>query len=145
MVLGPWTVTYTQELIQETGMVPDEKWRFIDKAGHGHFADGKKYPTLRLVREREWCEVHEDMEDVEHFECPHCGETVSPKWIDQSILGRSRLGPISMTITHRSEGITREFHLGDEDARAVLNNPIEEIPKRTANVAPTTTTYEGGW
>ena len=30
--------------------VPDEKWRFVDKAGHGHFWKGKKLPHLQARR-----------------------------------------------------------------------------------------------
>ncbi len=143
-VFGPWTVKYEQEVTEPTGMAPDVHWRFIDDAGHGHFcsADGK-YPTLRLVTEPVWCDEHDEAEDRTHWVCPHCGEIITPREIDQSILGRPILGPISMTIIHADGGMIREYHLGDEDARAVLANPIEEIPRRTANATHVSTTYGG--
>ncbi len=143
MRLGPWDIEYEQEVIQERGMGADERWRFIDAAGHGHFCQDGKWPTLRLVTENLWCEEHGEDEATTHHVCPHCGEIIRPGMIDLSLLGRPRLGPISMTIRHSAQGVTRTFHLGDEDARAVLSNPVDELLRRSANVVPDLIEYTG--
>lgn len=66
--------------------VPDEKWRFIDKAGHGHFWKlfSKKpstIPTCELiVVGTRWVGDEYDAEeiDVKEWQCRTCGETIEP-------------------------------------------------------------------
>lgn len=65
-----------------TTKVPDEKWRFVDKAGHGHFWDGKDLPTLVwVVTGKQWVGDEYDGEeyDVGEWRCKLCDEVVEPK------------------------------------------------------------------
>jgi len=58
---------------------PDERWTYTDHHGHEHhWRDG--WPTLRwVVDEPEY--IDEDGEEYPaegHYECPFCGEDISP-------------------------------------------------------------------
>jgi hypothetical protein len=57
---------------------PDPAWRYTDEHGHEHYWENG-YPTLTRVNEEPyWCEDCNDEHTDSHFECPICGETVSP-------------------------------------------------------------------
>jgi len=63
---------------------PDPRWTYTDHAGHRHAygADGPapdRYPTL-VLRESEpyWCPDCEDEHTDTWFECPLCGEKITP-------------------------------------------------------------------
>ena len=61
--------------------VPDEEWRFVDKAGHGHFWRGKKVPTCKLVvTGTTWIGDEYDGEEVEikEWQCRLCKEIIEP-------------------------------------------------------------------
>ena len=63
-------------------MVPDDKWRYVDKEGHGHFWDGKKVPTLEwIVTGTEWVgdDYGGDEVEIGEHRCRLCGEVVEPK------------------------------------------------------------------
>lgn len=62
--------------------VPDEKWRFVDSNGHGHFWEGDKLPTLEwVVTGKEWVgdEYGGEEYDVGEYRCRLCAEVVEPK------------------------------------------------------------------
>lgn len=144
IALGPWTVEYHQEWEPEEGLVPDEGWRFIDAAGHGHFCKSGKWPTLKLDTSTVYCDEHDDDEEISRLLCPHCGEEVRPSMVDQSLTGRRKPGPIRMRITHRTNSATRVFEVYGDDAKAVLENPVEELPRITAELQPVSITREFG-
>lgn len=61
--------------------VPDEKWTFVDKKGHGHFWKGKKIPTCKYVKVgEEWVgdEYDGEVYDIKEWQCKTCGETIEP-------------------------------------------------------------------
>ena len=67
--------------------VPDEKWRFVDAAGHGHFwetGEEKTFwlPTLEwVVTGTEWVGEGSDAEEIKvgEYRCKTCGEVIEPK------------------------------------------------------------------
>ncbi|MGX1632739.1 hypothetical protein ACWGUL_01575 [Streptomyces albidoflavus] len=70
---------------------PDPRWTYTDHAGHHHAygADGPaavRYPSL-ILRESEpyWCSDCDDEHTDEWFECPLCGEKITPgTFVDSS-------------------------------------------------------------
>lgn len=61
--------------------VPDPDWRYIDKAGHGHFWKGKKLPTLKqVVVGTQWVgdEYDGDEYDIKEWWCKLCSEPIEP-------------------------------------------------------------------
>lgn len=87
----------------------DPEWRFVDGAGHGHFYGSEgETPTLRWVVDRDLVNVDSDDEEMPesgHYECPHCGEEISP----QSRMGNRRQIPgvkhYMMTIRDGDESV----------------------------------------
>lgn len=70
---------------------PDPKWTYTDHAGHPHAygTDGTaadRYPTLVLwTSEPYWCSDCDDEHTDSWFECPLCGEKITPgTFIDTS-------------------------------------------------------------
>jgi hypothetical protein len=66
--------------------VPDEKWRFVDSHGHGHFWDGKELPTLEWVvtgTEVVGDEIESEVYEVGEYRCRLCGEVLEPKQRDE--------------------------------------------------------------
>lgn len=61
--------------------VPDEKWRYVDKQGHGHFYEGEELPTLEwVVTGTQWVgdEYGGDEYEVGEWRCRLCGEVIKP-------------------------------------------------------------------
>lgn len=61
--------------------VPDEEWRYVDKAGHGHFWKGKKVPTCKLVvTGTTWVGDEYEAEEIEikEWKCKLCYEIIEP-------------------------------------------------------------------
>ena len=61
--------------------VRDEEWRFVDKAGHGHFWKGKKVPTCKYVQVgTEWIgdEYEADEVPIMEWQCKECAEKILP-------------------------------------------------------------------
>lgn len=60
----------------------DPNWRYVDRAGHGHFGSseaGKPLPTLVWTITRTyWCEDCGDEHDEGEWRCPHCEEAITP-------------------------------------------------------------------
>ena len=81
--------------------VPDEKWTFVDKKGHGHFWKGKKIPTCKLVvTGTTWVGDEYDGEEIEikEWHCKTCGQTIEPGYRQE--VGPSHIpGPTYVTIT----------------------------------------------
>lgn len=140
--LGPWTITFEQETVpSENGPEPDRSWRFIDRAGHGHFwKDG--YPTLKPVIEECYCSVVDEPHSVEHWECPHCGETITPRITPSrptTVLGRLRV-----TLEYASHNERRTYDgFTEQEAQAIRKDPIEAIPRLTANRQPSLMEFMG--
>jgi hypothetical protein len=68
------------ELIDVTSSLPyaDEAWTYTDQAGHRH-RYSKGYPTLTwVIDETYWCEDCNDEHTEGHWECPLCGERITP-------------------------------------------------------------------
>jgi hypothetical protein len=81
--------------------VPDERWRYVDKKGHGHFWDGDQLPTLRwVITGTRWAgDEHESWEyDVGEYRCRQCGEVVEPKKITD-YFPKPIMGPRTVTVT----------------------------------------------
>lgn len=60
---------------------PDPNWRGADSNGHEHYyAEGaNRYPTLKVVAgEPYWCDDCEEEHTDTWYECPICGEQVTP-------------------------------------------------------------------
>lgn len=72
--------------------VPDEKWTFVDRKGHGHFWKlfSKKPSTIptcnHVVVGTEWVGDEYDGEEYEVFEwqCKECGQTIEPGYRQQA-------------------------------------------------------------
>lgn len=80
------SVTVQREPIEVATMSgtlsPDEKWRFVDGHGHGHFWAGEDLPTLRwVVTGTDWIGDEFDASeiDVGEYRCTICEEVVVPK------------------------------------------------------------------
>ena len=61
--------------------VPDEKWKHVDRYGHGHFWVGDDLPTLEWVITGQTYvgdEFDGELYDVGEWQCRLCGETVEP-------------------------------------------------------------------
>jgi len=85
--------------------VPDEKWTFVDKKGHGHFWSGKKIPTCELVVVgKEWVGDEYDGEEIEikEWHCRGCGQLIEPGYRMETVPNRVP-GPTWVTITIGSE------------------------------------------
>jgi len=80
--------------------VPDEKWRYVDKKGHGHFWEGEKLPTLEwVVTGTKWVGDEYDASEIEVGEhrCKQCAEVVKPK--RRAECGPSHIpGPMIITV-----------------------------------------------
>ena len=77
---GPtWRIVEETEQIEihSYSLEPDKQWRYTDKAGHEH-RWGEGYPTLRWVREMNWCHECQDDHDTGFYECPLCFEHITP-------------------------------------------------------------------
>lgn len=140
LALGPWKVEVDQEMITlppDPRPVPDESWRFMDAARHGHFWRGGSYPTL------EWVQLpctmgHDDDCDSEGFyRCPHCDEAISPGMKPGSLFSQSIAGPIQVTATYTGSRETRMYVLRGPDAEAVMTDPVEALPRVTSGMQPT--------
>ena len=74
------------EMIDVTSSLPkpDPNWTYTDQHGHQHrYEDG--YPTLmRVVDETYVDEFGDEVEDW-HFECPQCGEHITPGMVGPSM------------------------------------------------------------
>jgi hypothetical protein len=79
------SITFEREQIPvhsfRPDLVPDEKWRYLDQRGHGHWWNGTDLPTLEWVvtgtesigDEYSWDEI-----EVGEYRCRLCGEVVEP-------------------------------------------------------------------
>jgi hypothetical protein len=71
--------------------VPDEKWTFVDKAGHGHFwrLYSKKpsdIPTCKeVVTGTQWVgdEIDGEIYEIKEWQCRTCGQTIEPGYRQQ--------------------------------------------------------------
>ncbi len=79
MHIGPWSIVFEQDMIPVRSNLPraDERWTFIDDAGHGHFY-GKGYPTLFWVSQPCSMGHGSDCTSEGYWECPHCHEEITP-------------------------------------------------------------------
>lgn len=71
---------YTADVLSRV-KVPDEKWTFVDKAGHGHFWKGKKVPTCKLVVTGSYWvgdEVESEEVEIKEWKCKTCDEIIEP-------------------------------------------------------------------
>lgn len=99
---------YEQELIEVSSSLPqpDEDWTYTDRAGHEHrYADG--YPTLTwIIDESYWCEDCGDEHTEGHYECPLCGEHITPGLRGPDLLSKYQPGRRSYYLD--GELITKE-------------------------------------
>lgn len=143
IVVGPWTIDVEQEIIQrETGERPDERWRYLDRQLHGHYwKDG--YPTLERVGFECDCSAIEEPHTDWRWECPHCGEVIRPDTLPsrpEAVAGR-----LTVRLRFEDRGQTRLYYgFTDEEGRAIINDPIEAIPRLTAHRTPDAIEYRGG-
>ena len=79
---------------------PDPEWRYTDAAGHEHYREGPRYPTLMTAHDYTyWCEDCRDEHDVTHLECSLCGEHIVPGTRPASPTGTWIPGEAQMTLT----------------------------------------------
>ena len=85
--------------------VPDATWRYVDKAGHGHFWQGNELPTLKWVvtgmqAVGDEYEMYEY--EVGEWRCQICDEVVEPqKKLDY---GPTHVpGPVTVTVEVENE------------------------------------------
>ena len=100
--------------------VPDEKWTFVDKKGHGHFWKGKKVPTCKYVKVGEQVigdEYESDVIDIKEWQCRTCGETIEPGYRDE-VQPTHVPGPtwVTITINGNSYMLTPEQYAESVDA-----------------------------
>lgn len=79
--------------------VPDEKWRYVDKAGHGHFWKDGELPTLKwVITGKGWVgdEYDGSEYDIGEYRCKLCEETIKPK--KRSEAAKPILGPTTVTL-----------------------------------------------
>ena len=94
---------------------PDPEWRYTDAAGHEHYREGHRYPTLVTVHDYTyWCEHCRDEHDVTHLECPLCGEHIVPGTRPASPTGTWIPGQVRITAT--VTGLPVGYDPGDEVA-----------------------------
>lgn len=79
---------------------PSPSWTYTDAAGHNHVygTDRELYPTL-VIRTGEpyWCDECEDDHEDDWYECPLCGEKITPgSYVDSS--PRPMPGPVHYAI-----------------------------------------------
>ena len=102
--------------------VPNEKWRFVDSQGHGHFWTGKLLPTLKwVVTGTKWVGDDFEHEEIEigEWRCSQCEEVVEPGMrVDFS--PRSVPGLVTFTVTIGSESfvLTEEQYAKSVEAWA---------------------------
>ena len=79
------TLRAEAELIDVSSALPypDEAWTYTDQHDHKHrykrTGPGTYYPTLTwVVDETYWCEECGDEHAEGHWECPLCGEHITP-------------------------------------------------------------------
>lgn len=108
--------------------VPDEKWRYVDKKGHGHFwAEGGtgKLPTLEwVVTGKEWVgdEYDGDEYEVGEYRCRLCGEVVEPK--KKAVYGPQYIdGPTTFLVTIEGE----TFRLSPEKYAQAMKNMASDM------------------
>ncbi|MEU1135099.1 hypothetical protein ABZ383_35480 [Streptomyces sp. NPDC005900] len=72
-----------REMVEVTTNLPqpDPEWSYTDRAGHAHAygSDADRYPTL-VIRSGDpyWCDDCQDDHTDSWFECPLCGEKITP-------------------------------------------------------------------
>jgi len=69
------------EVLGEMVKVPDEKWRYVDLNGHGHFWSTGELPTLEwVVTGKHWVGDEYDGQeyDVGEWRCRLCTEVIEP-------------------------------------------------------------------
>jgi hypothetical protein len=89
--------------------VPDEKWNFVDKKGHGHFWKGKKLPTCKLVvTGTHWVgDEYDGTEyEIKEWQCRTCGETIQPGFRKER--PAPVLGPTWVTVSFDEGPLSRE-------------------------------------
>lgn len=113
--------------------VPDEKWRYVDKKGHGHFwAEDDKLPTLEwVVTGKEWVGDEYDACEYEvgEYRCRLCGEVVEPK--KKLSYGPSHLPGLTwftISIANEDFRLTGEqFSEALESFRKILREETERV------------------
>lgn len=146
MHIGPWTIDVEQEMIEvrSEALVRDERWTFIDAAGHGHFAGEDDYPTLRWVALPCTMGHGEDCDGEGHYECPLCSQKIMPGLRPPAALVNLVPGRLYMKLIFDDGRSRREYALPTEaDAKAIMNDPIEAIPRITATLQPHTVEWRG--
>lgn len=107
--------------------VPDEKWRYVDKQGHGHFYNEQGLPTLeRVVTGTTWIgDEYEGMEvDITEYRCLQCAEVIKPR--TRSEYGPSHIpGPTTITVIINGE----EFLLSPEQYAESVEDWREALRK----------------
>lgn len=97
---GLGDLRFEREVIEVTSSLPsaDEGWRFSDAAGHEHYyRDG--YPTLvAVVDDRYWCDDCGDEHIDSHWECPQCGERITPGLVGPDCFRRFAPGRAKWTL-----------------------------------------------
>jgi hypothetical protein len=80
--------------------VDDPDWKFVDKAGHGHFRKKKDLPTLEwVVTGTQWVgdEYGGDEYEVGEYRCKVCAEVVEPGTKMET--PKPIMGPVTVKIT----------------------------------------------
>ena len=76
--------------------VPDERWRLVDAAGHGHFWQGNDLPTLDWIVTGKGGYPDGTEYDIGEHRCKLCGQTVEPGMKDEQ--PKPVYGPTQITV-----------------------------------------------
>lgn len=115
--------------------VPDEEWRFVDKAGHGHFWKlfSKKPSTIPtcvlVVTGTEWVGDEYEAEEIEikEWKCKLCTEIIKPGY-RQELAPTHVPGPTWVTVTINDETfvLTPEQYAWSVDA---WRDALRDLPR----------------
>jgi hypothetical protein len=115
------TFSFSQQI-----KVPDEKWRLLDKQGHGHFwaKGGKELPTLEwIVTGTEvYGDEYESYEvEVGEYRCKLCAEVIEPGHRMET--PKPILGPTTVTLEVNGE----TFRLTEEEYAASVDSWLDAL------------------
>jgi hypothetical protein len=99
--------------------VLDEKWRFVDEQGHGHFYDetAREYPTLRWVELPCAMGRGDDCTSEGYYECRLCAERIQPG--TRNAEPQYIRGPRTYRLTVRDGDVVRTYSFGPDQYEAL--------------------------
>lgn len=133
--LPMFSVEYSREelpMLMSPCKVPDPDWRYVDKAGHGHFWKKTALPTLKwVVTGKTWIGDEYGGEEIElgEFRCKLCDEVIEPgKKLKHP---EPLMGPVNFRVTFSlTDGGTDAYLLNEEEYVEALGEWHKVIKKK---------------